>query len=85
MVNNTTPAHVDQLTSTLLAQQLPLLSKFSGEPENRESVTSIFQEWLEQLELNATVCSWPHKAKLVKLITRLHGQAYVFFWSCTME
>ena len=47
----------------------------------------IFQDWLEQFELIANVLGWSSQAnyKLVNLITRLQGQAYSFFWSCTME
>ena len=33
----------------------------------------------------ADVCNWSLQAKLVNLITRLRGQAYAFFRSCTME
>ena len=46
---------------------------------------SMFEEWLEWFELMATTLSWSSQAKLVNLITRLHGQAYSFFRSCTME
>ena len=44
-----------------------------------------FQEWLDQFEMVADVCNWSLQARLVNLITRLCGQAYVFFRSCTVE
>jgi len=69
----------DQLASALFAQQLPPLPKFSGESNDRESSTDIFQEWLEQFEMIAEICNWSSSAKLVNLITRLQDQAYAFF------
>ena len=45
----------------------------------------IIQDWLEQFELIADVLGWSPQAKLVNLITRLQGQAYSLFRSCTME
>ena len=74
-----TTTHIDQLSSVLLAQQLPPLPKFSGESDGRESVIGTFQEWLEQFEMIANVCDWSPQSKLVNLITRLQGQAYAFF------
>ena len=74
-----TPARVDQLASVLLAQQLPPLPKFSGEIDASEAETGTFQEWLKQFEMIADICNWSSQAKLVNLITRLGGQAYVFF------
>ena len=41
--------------------------------------------WLEQFEFVANVLGWSSQAKLVNLITRLQGQAYSLFWSCTIE
>jgi len=69
----------DQLAFALFAQQLSPLPKFSGEPNDRDSGTDIFQEWLEQFEMSADICNWSPSAKLVNLITRLQGQAYAFF------
>ena len=45
----------------------------------------IFQDWLEQFELIADVLGWSPQAKLVNFITRLQGQAYSLFRSCTMS
>ena len=61
----------------LLAQQLPPLSKFSGERDDGDMDT--FQERIEQFEMIASVCGWSAQAKLVNLVTRLRGQAYAFF------
>ena len=41
-----------------------------------------FSEWLEQLELVATACRWDEPTKLVNLVTRLKGQAFLFYRSC---
>ena len=77
--------NVDPLKSVLLAQNLPPLPKFSGELSDRGCGMDIFQDWLEQFELIADVLDCSPQAKLVNLITRLQGQAYAFFRSCTME
>ena len=76
---------VDHFATALLAQQLPPLPKFSGESSDGELEIKTFQEWLDQFEMVADVCNWSLQAKLVNLITRLRGQAYAFFRSCTME
>ena len=73
---------IDPVTSVLLAQPLP---KFSGEGNDGELGVDTFEDWLERFELMASTLSWSSQAKLVNLITRLHGQAYSFFRSCTME
>ena len=80
-----TTTHVDYFATALLAQQLPPLPKFSGESSDGESEIKTFQEWLDQFEMVADVCNWSLQAKLVNLITRLSGQAYAFFRSCTVE
>lgn len=33
----------------------------------------------------ATVCRWDDNAKVAKLVTRLKGQAYIFFRWCTSQ
>ena len=76
---------VHPLKSVLLAQNLPPLPKFSGESSDGGFCKDIFQDWLEQFELIANVLGWSSQAKLVNLITRLQGQAYSFFRSCTIE
>ena len=71
--------------SVMLAQQLPPLPKFSGEMNDGDHGVDTFEEWLERFELMATTLSWSSQTRLVNLITRLHGQAYSFFRSCTVE
>ena len=82
--SNPITTHVDHFATALLAQQLPPLPKFSGESGEGELETETFQEWLDQFEMVADICDWSPQAKLVNLITRLRGQAYAFFRSCTM-
>ena len=77
--------NIDPLKSIQLAQNLPPLPKFSGELSDGGFGMDIFQDWLEQFELISNVLNWSSQAKLVNLITRLQGQAYSFFRSCTLE
>ena len=66
----------------LVAQQLPPLSKFTGEStEGSETIV----EWLEQLQLVASACRWDESTKLVNLVTRLKGQAFAFYRSCDTQ
>ena len=76
-VDSILPVCNESVTSTLLAQQLPPLPKFSGEMNDGDMDT--FQDWFEQFEMIASVCGWSTQAKLVNLVTRLRGQAYAFF------
>ena len=69
------------LANALLAQQLPPLPKFSGGEQAQEEP---FKEWLAQFELTAEVCSWSKRAKLIHLTTRLRGEAFAFYRSCTL-
>ena len=69
--------------AALLAQQMPPLPKFSG--EDRDVAGETFRDWIEQFEMVATVCGWSEPAKLVNLTTRLKGQAFVFYRSCTSQ
>ena len=71
------------LSAAMLAQQMPPLTKFTG--ENCDGEGEAFQDWIEQFEMVATVCRWDDQAKLVNLVTRLRGQAYSFFRSCTPQ
>jgi len=82
---STTIVNIDPVSSVLLAQQLPALPKFSGDVNDRDLGVNTFEEWLERFELMSTTLSWSSQAKLVNVITRLHGQAYSFFRSCHME
>ena len=84
---------LDVLALTMLSQQCPSLSKFTGETEKDE--TEGVAEWLEQLELVGTTCGWVKLVNLitrlqgpansVNLVTRLRGPAYSFYQSCTAE
>jgi hypothetical protein len=68
-------------TRRVTPQSVPPLSKFSGEDPNPGE---LFQEWKEQFELTADLLKWDDRAKLVNLVTRLRGQAYAFYRSCTV-
>ena len=68
-------------TRRLTPQSVPLLSKFSGEDPNPGE---LFQEWKEQFELTADLLKWDDRAKLLNLISRMRGQAYAFYRSCTV-
>ena len=65
----------------MLAQQLPPLAKFSGDTHATEGET--FEDWLDQFEMVAMIGQWDQHAKLVNLATRLKGQVYAFYRSCT--
>ena len=62
----------DELSTALLAQQLPPLPKYNGSNDLSEET---FQEWIE---LIAEVCKWTPRAKLIHLTTRLRGEAFAF-------
>ena len=74
---------IDNVTAALLAQQIPPLSKFSGEVSDGEG--ECFSDWKEQFELVAGACYWTDQSKLVNLVTPLRGQAYSYYRSCTSE
>lgn len=59
------------------------MPRFDGTSNgDRETI----KQWLEQFELVAGACRWDDAAKLVKfLVTRLKGQAYTFYQSCTPQ
>lgn len=60
--------------------QAPPIMKYGG-----NSDSEMFEEWYEQFELVATACGWNERLKLANLATRLHGQAYTFYWTCTNQ
>jgi len=68
------------LPSIVHTSQVLPLSKFSGSNDNET-----FKEWHEQFELVATVCGWNSQSKLANLVTRLQGQAYAFYHTCTAQ
>ena len=63
--------------------QLPPISKFKG--EDPDQVGGNFEELIEQFELIAEAYGWDSRAKLVNLTTRLQGQAYTFYRTCSPE
>ena len=76
-------AITDRLSQALLAQQLPTIPKFTG--EERQQGGETIEDWKEQFEMVATLGGWDERSKLVNLVTRLRGQAYSFYRSCTMQ
>ena len=71
------------MSIAFLAQQIPPLQKFDG--ATMSAGTELIIEWLEQFELVAGVCRWDNSTKLVNLVTRLKGEAYSFYKSCTPQ
>ena len=65
------------------ASQLPPISKFRGEDPDQEGGN--FEEWIEQFESIAEAYGWDPKTRLVNLTTRLQGQAYSFYRTCSPE
>ena len=47
--------------------------------------TKRLKEWLEQFELVARICRWDNPTRLANLVTRLQGEAYAFYKSCTPQ
>lgn len=80
-LEQTSAAYQSALSTALLAQQLPPIGNFSGEMSLADGET--FEAWREQFEMVASVSRWGPQAKLVNLTTRLKGQAYTFYRSCT--
>ena len=79
---STQKVRATDLSQALLAQQLPPLPKYTGEEQSQGET---FRDWLEQFELVASLGEWDEKTKLVNLVTRLRGQAYAFYRSCTLQ
>ena len=71
-----------ELAVALMAQQLPPLSKFNGSDLSSEEP---FQDWIAQFELVAGVYKWSPQAKLIHLTTRLRGEAFTFYRSCSKQ
>ena len=63
------------------AYGFPQQQKFSGEDPDGDT----FEDWIEQFEMVAKLYKWSEAAKLVNLITRLHGPAYSFYRACLPE
>ena len=65
--------NTDNLPGDLLPQQLPPLTKFSGEDFENEP----FEDWLAQFGMIAETCKWSPPTRLVHLTTHLCGQAFI--------
>ena len=63
---------------------IPPLGKFSG-VNNDSKLDEQFQGWIGQFQLVASVHNWDKRAKLVNLSTRLSGQAFAFYRSCSTQ
>ena len=62
---------------------LPPICKFRGEDPDQEGGN--FEEWIEQFEMIADAYGWNARTRLVNLTTRLQGQAYSFYRTCSPE
>ena len=73
--------HAIALSQALLAHQVPPpLLVFSGEGDG---IGGSFSGWHKQLEMVASMCQWSEQVKLVNIATRLKGEAYAVYRSCT--
>ena len=70
------------LSAALFAHQLAPISKFSG--EDMSDGGESFKDWIDQLEIVASLSNWDERTKLVNL-TRLRGQACAFYKSCSVQ
>ena len=59
------------------------ICKFRGEDPDQEGGN--FEEWIEQFEMIADAYGWNARTRLVNLTTRLQGQAYSFYRTCSPE
>ena len=64
-------------TPMIHPSQAPPITKYVGNSDS--------EEWYEQFELVAAACGWNERLKLANLATRLHGQAYAFYQTCTSQ
>ena len=64
-------------------QQLPPINKFSREDADGEGES--YEDWIEQFEAVANMYQWDMQARLVNLTTRLQGQAYSFYRTCSPQ
>ena len=82
------PLPVEEIPRTMLLQhswhnKSHLCQNFSEDVPDVEGES--FPDWKEQFKLVAEACCWTDQSKLVNLITRLRGQAYSYYRSCTPE
>ena len=74
--------HKELPGSVVLAHQLPPLKYFTVETQGEGKE---IDDWLEQFQMVAEVCRWNVQVRLVNLATRLSGQAYAFYRTCTPQ
>ena len=82
------PATIDSTVSTGIGGSLPIIHPSQAPPIRKyggNSDNKTFEEWHEQFELVYTACGWSDRLKLTNLSTRLHGQAYTFYRTCTSQ
>ena len=73
-------SHTPSVQSAVMLLHPSQVPQFSGSNENKT-----FKEWHGQFELVATICEWDSHSKLANLATRLQGQAYAFYRTCTTQ
>ena len=82
------PATIDSTVSTGIGGLLPIIHPSQTSPIGKygdNSDNETFEEWHEQFELVSAACGWSDRLKLANLSTRLHGQAYAFYRTCTSQ
>ena len=67
----------------LCNDEFTAIGKFSGESESK--IGKQFTDWIEQFELVASAYHWDNHMKLVNITTKLRGQAFDFYWSCSTQ
>ena len=77
---STPSKRMDGPTPMIRSSQAPPITKYG---DNSKSET--FEEWYEQFKLVAAACGWNESLKLANFATRLHGQAYAFYRTCTSQ
>ena len=89
--NITTPGAGGQVTNSV-PQAYPFPYDIFGystvgkiQRGNASEAGKLFMDWIEQFELVASACHWDDRAKLVNLTTRLRGQAFAFYRSCSTQ
>ena len=82
------PATIDSTVSMGIGGSLPIIHPSQAPPIGKyggNSDNETFEEWHEQFELVSAACGWNDRLKLANLSTRLHGQAYAFYRTCTSQ
>ena len=82
------PTALGSTVSTGIGGSLPIIHPSQAPPIGKyggNSDDETFEEWHEQFELVSAACGWSDRLKLANLSTRLHGQAYAFYRTCTSQ